>query len=62
MMDIAYVSNLEGIGDPEAFSRFVCDRYMYYRGEKYGQEGFWESASTERENREFFGRTGHIYA
>ena len=48
MMDLAYVSNLEGIGDPEAFSRFVCDRYMYYRGEKYGQKGFWESASTER--------------
>ena len=48
MMDLAYVSNLEGIGDSEAFSRFVCDRYMYYRGEKYGQEGFWEAASTER--------------
>ena len=26
MMDLAYVSNLEGIGDSEAISRFVSDR------------------------------------
>lgn len=48
MMDLTFISNLEGIGNPEVFSRFVFERYLYYRGEKYGQEGFWESASSER--------------
>ena len=48
MMDLTFVSNLEEIGNPEVFSRFVSDRYMYYRGKKYGQKGFWESASSER--------------
>ena len=48
MMDLDFVTKLDGIENPEAFSKYVSDRYMHYRGEKYGQEGFWESASRER--------------
>lgn len=48
MMDLDFVTKLEGIENPEVFSKYVSDRYMHYRGEKYGQAGFWESASSER--------------
>ena len=40
MMDLDFVTKLEGIENPEVFSKYVSDRYMHYRGEKYGQEGF----------------------
>ena len=48
MMDLSFITKLKAIKNPEKFSKYVSDRYMYYRGEKYGQEGFWEAASRER--------------
>lgn len=48
MMDISFISKIEGINKPRAFIQYVSDRYMYYRSQKYGQEGFWESAANER--------------
>lgn len=48
MMDVSFVANIEGIEDPLAFSKYVSERYIYHRSEKYGQVGFWEAASNER--------------
>lgn len=48
MMDISFISTIEEIKEPMAFSQFVRERYIHYRGEKYGQEGFWEAAANER--------------
>lgn len=48
MMDISYIRMLGEIDNPEQFTEFVSERYMYYRSQKYGHEGFWKSASDER--------------
>lgn len=48
MMDISFISTIEEIEDPLAFSHFVNQRYIHYRSEKYGQEGFWKAAANER--------------
>lgn len=48
MMEISFIHTINGIEDPIAFSKYVSSRYMHYRSEKYGQEGFWEAATNER--------------
>lgn len=48
MMDISYVRTIRTIDQPDLFAKFVHERYLYYRSQKYGQEGFWEAASIER--------------
>lgn len=49
MMDIEYLKNVSGISDVNVFSDFVSKQYYKYRTLKYGQEGFWKSAASERD-------------
>lgn len=48
MMDVSFVKTIDVIDNPVQFAKLASESYLYHRNQKYGQEGFWESASRER--------------